>query len=235
MRCTEELKERMKLLGKGDTATKSETLIMAQRDILDLIRSAGSAVTKPGMHKGFEDLGKVESKLRWIISGAFPTSHWPDELEPLPSARMALGVLHVKCGELLEALRLMLRGCMLGKRDRVACGAEWVNEMVDLTSVLLALGGTPAAAEVFEDIALPDRNEVRTVAGGYLFEMSKTARRIFGDAKYSKAIDQWYEMVLTAQRAPPGSEDFDVAFRRAQAKLLLWAGVDKYSGVKITS
>jgi hypothetical protein len=203
----------------------------------ELYSSACLALEKQRLHKDFEDLDKVQAKLRWITSAAFPISHWPDYLEPLPSVRTGLSCLWaMKSGsDQLEALRLMLRGMMLSRQYRRASCAEWVHEMADLTAVLVLLGKEPATSNLFEDEDFPTLAEIRVLACGFLSETDKSATRIYGlDTRYSISFREWKEHMLKHEPATADEASLKVSFRKAQAKLLLWAGVDKYAGIRMS-
>ncbi|KAM7198110.1 hypothetical protein V8F33_005168 [Rhypophila sp. PSN 637] len=220
-RCKGEEKEYTMLL---KTKPRIDAFHKAQRAILDLMSSAVVAAKYPGLYPAFEDVGGVETQIRTITQGAFPSSSWPDHIEPLPSARMSIADLHMGHGKLAPALRSALRGKLMSCRR---CGPEFVNEMMDVIYILLAFGNLAVDDAVFEDKALPSPPGLCTVACGYLYETFQEAGKAFGgDAAYTKGICDILASVLAKKPGEkPGSEGFAKEFAIAQAGMTDWAAI----------
>ncbi|KAL2017321.1 hypothetical protein VTK56DRAFT_2294 [Thermocarpiscus australiensis] len=239
-RCKSELREQVTRLGSSD---KFPALHQAQREILDLIKNAVTASRYPGVYKTFEDLPAVETQLRTMTSRAFHQSDsypnfspWPDHMDPLPLARLSLAMLYLAQDKPAHALRNALRGKLLSRRGRGG-GPGWVNEMMDVLTVLIAAGSLPPDAPAFEDKSFPSVEDIRAVAYGYAYEACREAGLAFGgDAEYTRGIcDMFASMVAKKPGARPGSREFGVAFEVAQGKLMAWAGIPGGNEVVLSS
>jgi SET and MYND domain-containing protein len=208
----------------------------AQREILFLVRKAIHASNYPGIYPDYEDMSTVETKLRTILANAFPADMpWPEHMEPLPSARLSLAMISLKQGKPVPALRNVLKGKFL--TTRLVDGPEWVNEMMDVVTVLMVAGSLPPDAAAFEDKSFPAVENIRTVTYGYLWAMARGAERAFGkEAGYAKGARELMGAVLSKKKggAAPGSREFyEGEFRAAQGKVLAWAGVPEEKGIEV--
>jgi SET and MYND domain-containing protein len=183
-------------------------------------------------------MSTVETKLRTIMANALPASSdksWPEHMEPLPSARLSLAMIALKQGKPVPALRNVLRGKFLTTRQ--IDGPEWVNEMMDVVTVLMVGGSLPPDAAAFEDKSFPAVEDIRTVTYGYLWAMVRGAERAFGKGVgYVRVVRELMGAVLGKKKggAAPGSREFwEREFEAAQGKVLGWAGVPVERGVKV--
>ncbi|KAK3318085.1 hypothetical protein B0H66DRAFT_477139 [Apodospora peruviana] len=227
-RCKSEEKEHKMVSVKNNT--QISTFHKTQRDMLDLMKSAVLASRYPGLHPTFEDLGGIETQLRTIARRAFPASHWPDHIEPLPSARLSLAALFLAQNKPIPALRNALRGKLMSRRRS---GPEYVNELFDVVMVLVTVGSLPPDAPVFDDASFPAVGDIRTVSYGYFYEMCKEAGTVFGgDATYTMTIcGMFAAMVAKKADAKPGSKEFEKEFEVAQVKLMNWASIPTAYGI----
>ncbi|KAM7187351.1 hypothetical protein V8F20_011015 [Naviculisporaceae sp. PSN 640] len=220
-RCKGETKEYKMLL---KTKSRIDAFHQAQREILELMSTAVQAAKYPSLYPAFAKAGAVETQLRTIIQRAFPESSWPDDIEPLPSARLSIADLHLATEKLGPALRSALRGKLMSRRRS---GPDFVNEMMDVVYILLGFGNLPPDAPVFEDKALPHPTDLCTVTCGYLYEACKEAGKAFGgDSQYTKGICDILAGVLAKKPGDkPGSEGFAKEFETAQGALTDWAAI----------
>ncbi|KAK4155397.1 hypothetical protein C8A00DRAFT_42028 [Chaetomidium leptoderma] len=228
-RCKSEIREQRSLLGGSNELSP---LHQAQREVLGLINSAVRASNYPGIYAALEDLPAIETGVRTITAGAFPPEKpWPEHMEPLPSARLALAMLYLGQGKPVAALRNALKGKLLS--TRTDGGPDWVNEMLDVVTVLIVAGSLPPDAPAFADTDFPSVDDIRNVAYGYLLKVSQRARKAFGrDSEYARGISSM-AVTMAAKKAGAvfGGEEFVVEFEPAQRKVLAWAGVPEENGI----
>jgi SET and MYND domain-containing protein len=199
------------------------------------VNAAVRASKYHGIYPDDENLANVETRLRTILVGAFPRNKsWPDSMDPLPCARLSLGMLYLGQGQPVPALRSVLKGALFNTRKD---DPEFVNDMMDVVTVLMVAGSLPADAPAFKDKSFPSVDDLRTVAYGYLLETAHKAAKAFGyDAEYAKGvIDMMSVMATKKPGSAPGSKEFMAEYEPAQRKLLAWAGVPEENGIVITN
>ncbi|KAK5652890.1 hypothetical protein OQA88_9556 [Cercophora sp. LCS_1] len=203
------------------------SLPAAQRSVLTLINATVHAIRSPGLNPHLEDLSVVETELRTV------TSTWPNHLDPLPSARLTLANLYLGQDKIPSALRLGLQGMLLARRER---GPEWVNDMIELVSVLLVAGNLAYGKALAGVQGFPTLDDLRTVVYGYLYEVCKEAGRAFGgDSGYTMAIgDMFAKLMGEMGKVRPGMPEFKEDFDESQERVLMWAGL-KMKGLALTS
>ncbi|KAK4227007.1 hypothetical protein QBC38DRAFT_391919 [Podospora fimiseda] len=209
----------------------------AQKDIINLTKSAVKASKFPGIYKEYEDLGGIETKLRTIMCSTFPATQWPDIIEPVPLARLCLAILYLDQGKVDHAVRNALKGKLMSRRRS---GPEWVNEMMDVIQVLMVAGSLrPDDAIYKQDPTFPTSTYIQTVTYGYMYETCKKAGEIFGGgSEYTKGICDLFAKLMEQRRIVegatlPGSKEFEREFEEAQGKLMEWAVVPKHYGILI--
>ncbi|KAK3290508.1 uncharacterized protein B0H64DRAFT_332077 [Chaetomium fimeti] len=229
-RCEGELKEQSSLL---EGTEKLSILPHYQREIVRLIDAAVQAFKHPGVFPDYEDPSAVETLLRTVTTHAFPPGKlWPEHMEPLPSARLSLAKLYLGKGQPVPALRNGLKGKLLNTRKS---GPEWVNEMMDIITILIVAGSLPPESPAFQDKKFPSATDLQNVTLGYFVAATHEAARMFGpEAEYAKGISHMTS-VMGAQREPPlpGSKEFIEVFIPAQRRLLEWVGIPEENAIAI--
>ncbi|KAH6631325.1 hypothetical protein F5144DRAFT_592358 [Chaetomium tenue] len=229
-RCKAERKECSSLLGGTE---KLSTLPQYQQDIVQLIGAAVKAAKYPGVFPDYEDPAAIETRLRTITVNAFPPGKsWPEHMEPLPSARLSLAMLYLGKGQPVPALRNALKAQLLSSRRR---GREWVNDMMDVITILIVAASLPPDSSAFMDKKFPPSSDIHNVTVGYFIAAADQASGVFGaEAEYAKGISHMTN-VMAKQKGPPmpGSKEFIEAFVSAQRKLLEWAGIPEENAVVI--
>ncbi|KAK3389449.1 hypothetical protein B0H63DRAFT_492388 [Podospora didyma] len=225
-----------KSLTKGPNNTSLSAFHAAQREMINLISSAVIAAKYPGLHKQFEDLDAVDTRLRTIMRRTFPISHWPNHIEPLPLARLSVSILYRDQDKLAPALRSVLRGKLMSRRRD---GPEFVNEMLDVIRVLIVTGSLPPDAPTFENKAFPRLQDIRTVACGYLYETCREAGKAFGDdTEYVRGIGEVLKTMVNVRLGGLGklaTKEFEKEFDEAQGKLMQWATVPSAYGIVLSA
>lgn len=195
---------------------------------------AAKAAYGPGRTFNSEGIAKIETSLRTITCRAFPEGRWPDHIDPLPSARLALALHHAQGDDRPAMVRNALKGALLNRhRD----GPESVNDVFDLMNILLVVvGPLPAASpRVLDDAMFPGLVEMQRVIAGLSVWLSREADRVFGrESKYAMTIDVYSTLLETSSGARRGTEQFEKEFERAQARLLAWAGMDAIHGFDLS-
>ncbi|KAK4445990.1 hypothetical protein QBC34DRAFT_305746 [Podospora aff. communis PSN243] len=229
IRCRNEHKEHVSLL---KTSKNIAALHLAQRSLITLMKNAVWAANHPGMNAQFEDLATIEAQLRIHTSNVFTNSEWPGHIAPLPMSRMYLAALYLDQEKLVPALRLALQGKLM---SRCKSGPDWVNEMMDLMSVLIVAGNIPPDSPLYQAEGFPTMDDTHAVTYGYLHEVCKEAGTAFGgDSKYTKAIcDMFAGLLAKKPDARPGSKEFAVEFEEGQKRVLAWAGVLEEFGITL--
>lgn len=203
--------------GNMDAVLQTETNILALiREAVLLNQAPDNAVFSPHNEP-------VESRLNYVL-GKAPS--WPDFMDPLPAARMALGILYRQKGKYRQAAVNILKGQLVRRcRD----GPEWVNDLFDTCIMLIQLGNLPPDSGVLKSNGkeMATIMDARTVAYGYLYVLFKAVSKVFGsETLYTKMVFDMFGSVLTQKPGNcPGSEEFAKEFEEAQAKLLAWAGI----------
>ncbi len=176
-RCRSELLEEKERLDRD--ADKVKVLHEVQTEMAKLMSSAVLAATYPGLHPAFEDRTRSSRSCSSYVAVLSPAAEWwPDHLDPMPSARLSLGMLYLGKDKLIIALRNMLKGKLLSRR----CDAASRLGQRDVRGPSRYHdGGQPAVgcAGVLQ-LHLPAQGEVQKVACGYLLEGS--ARRRAGSS-----------------------------------------------------
>ena len=199
------------------------------KDITDLIGKANSAPRDPSLRSPHQDAELLEGGLRTLAHGVFPGGCWPDHIEPLPSARMALASLYkYQDGYVGAALRNALKGALMSPRRS---GPNWANDLYELCLILTAAGSTDT---IFADnVMFPSPKELTRLTAGFWAELAREANMIFGDdCQFAREISKLYSLILEAVSDPkPGAKEFSEEFDKAQARLLAWAGIDSSFGI----
>jgi hypothetical protein len=196
------------------------------------MRNAVWAANYPGMNPQFEDLTTIEAQLRTYASNVFANSEWPGHIAPLPMTRMYLAALYLDQEKLVPALRLALQGKLM---SRCKSGPDWVNEMMDLMSILIVAGNIPPDSLLYQAKGFPRMDDTHAVTYGYLYEVCKETGTAFGgDSKYTMAIcDMFAGLLAKKPDARPGSKEFRGEFEGGQKKVLAWAGVPEEFGIAL--
>ena len=195
--------------------------------------SAALAATNPGLHPEFEDPDAVQHKLLTLARQAFSGSEWwPDHLDPMPAARLCLGMLYTLKDRFPVALRNVLKAKLLSRRG---IGPDWVIEAMEVVRVLILVGNLPPEAPEFSNPAFPSKWGIQNLVYGYLLEVCKHANVIFGgDTLFAKAIAAMYSTMALMADPSPGTVAFEKEFDDAQRKLLAWAGIDAAYGIQLS-
>jgi SET and MYND domain-containing protein len=210
----------------GATGTPG-ALQRASRDILNLIQRTDSAIKHPEIYRDFEGLGAVEKQLRTITACALPEASlpWPDDMDPLPLARLNLAMMYLDQGNTVQALRHSFQGKLVSRRRNG--GPDWVNEMIAVVGLLIVLGSRPPTAAALADKAFPSKHDILTVAYGYVCEVCRAAVKAFGSgSEYTKVVvTMMTEAMVKKPDAKPGTKEFKEQFEAAQGRIRTWAGV----------
>ncbi|KAF2799508.1 SET domain-containing protein [Melanomma pulvis-pyrius CBS 109.77] len=202
---------------------KIDQLERSQQQLIQLINEAVCLT----------DVNKIEADVRNIATQVFPDGNWPDDLEPLPSLRIRLAGILKAQGRLIDALKQGIRGCMLSERR---IGGTWVRNLFDLLQIIARVVSLPKQTTSIPDPDFPNQDQMWHILHGYLHELVLGATKTFGSGTgYTKAIKGWYSDCLRSDNAPePGTKAFAKRFKKAQSKLLLWAGVDENRAIVLT-
>ncbi len=219
-RCNFELAEQVSIFKTG---TKLTAFYQAQREIRTLVSSAVRAAKYPGVYPNLDDLSAVETRLRTIIAG--PGVSWPETMEPVPSARLSLAMLYLGQGKPVPALRNAIKGRFITSRQEL--DADWVNEMLDLVTVLIVAGSMAPDSAAFEDKTFPPLDDIRAVTFGNLVALCQGATNVFGgDSEYAKAMQNMLGVMLAKKpRSKMGTQEFADEYAPANLRVLDWAGV----------
>jgi hypothetical protein len=176
------------------------------------------------------DVDSFEIDAQNIAKHAFPGGDWPDDLEPWPTMRIRFAQILRARGRLTDALIQGVRGYLSLERRT---GAKWIRHLLALLQIfssilVLSKWNTPC-----EDPVCPTEAQLWDILHGYLHELALGAIKMFGArAEYTQAIQTWYSDCIRGADAPhPGTRAFARRFKRAQSKLLLWAGIDENRGI----
>jgi hypothetical protein len=181
-----------------------------------------------------EDADNVLQNARNIAKGAFPDSHWPEDLPPWPGMRNLTANLLILRGRPKAALLQGVKGYMLLEPRT---GDVWVRNFLNFVLILLANVMQSGANIPCDDPAFPTDTQLRDILLGCLYELNLAAKRAFGSqAGYSQAVQVLYSNHMESAGTPlPGTSAFAQRFMSAQSKLLLWAGVDEDKGITLSS
>ena len=221
-RCKFELAEQLSVFKTG---TRLTAFYQAQREVLTLIGSAVRAAKYPGAYPDLDNLATVETRLRTITAGV----SWPETMEPLPSARISLAMLYLGQGKPVPALRNAIKGRFITSTARQDLDAEWVNEMLDLVTVLIVAGSMAPDSPAFEDKTFPSLDDIRAVTFGNLVALCQGATSVFGgNSEYAKAMQNMLGVMLAKKPgAKMGTQEFADEFTPANLRVLVWAGIVK--------
>lgn len=213
---------------------KLSTLPRYQQDIVQLIGAAINASKYPGIFHDYEDPAAVETKLRTITVNALPPGKdWPEHMDPLPAARLSLAMLYLEKGQPVPALRNALKGQLLRARKK---GPEWVNDMMDVITILIVTASLPPDSPAFQDKIFPLPTDLQNVTLGYFVAAAQEANNMFGaETEYAKGISHMTS-AMSAQKEPPlpGTKEFIEVFVPAQRKLLEWVGIPEENAIVIS-
>ncbi|KAF2023769.1 SET domain-containing protein [Setomelanomma holmii] len=185
-------------------------------------------LTKEAVEEGNVDI--FESKAPAITTAAFPDGHWPEDLAPWPSSRNSLASIHQAHGRRLEALKDALKGQLLLEHR---AGDNWVLHLYNLVQHFSHL---LMHETICRDTGFSTEAQMWIVMYGYLHELRTCARKTFGkETGYAEAIQSWYDDCVKDGGAPePITRAFVRRFNQAQAKLLIWAGVEEKRAIALT-
>ncbi|KAL1870256.1 hypothetical protein VTK73DRAFT_2775 [Phialemonium thermophilum] len=254
-RCKSELGEVEALFDKN--TRKLGVFYQAQRDLTALLSRWHHATKRSSMFYQDPDVypEKMESDMRTIARRAFPESHWPDHIEPLPFVRNCIAHMYLnqhrhmmatRCGpgNTAAALRNVLRAALASPYRSTP---HWVSFLFGLVSILVQALAAPHISEdehypaIFADASFPCPAEMRLILCGFAFELSTDAARVFGEeTPMVKALAELYDdvarrMGLTGgdECPKPGEEGFERGFQAAQEKFLAWAGMERCYGIAL--
>lgn len=180
-----------------------------------------------------DNIDSFETEAENIAKKAFPSGDWPHDLGPWPSLRIQLARMLKVRGRFVEALMQGVRG-VLSLEQRT--GDVWTRHLFDLLQIISKVLTLPKQDTSYGEAGFPAESQLWDILYGYLQEVARSANKMFGaDARYTKAIQDWYShWVRFDNTRKPGTRAFAQRFKRAQSRLLLWAGIDENRGVVLT-
>jgi len=228
-------------------SSRKAPFIEAHNKILDLMAHAVGVLKELRPDGSASDLDEVMKKLDAITSAFFP-SGWPDDVEPLPAARLSMALLYLGRNRPEVALRLALQGALWA---RSRSGPFWVHDLMDVFPILLVTGSldpdfwlfkeqdkaddsdTDAAETKATSAKFPSTEDSQNVAYGYLREACREAFKIYGsDSNYCRGLLEMYLSMATKKRGVKvDSQEFVEEFQASQKRLLAYAGVPEERGV----
>jgi hypothetical protein len=154
-------------------------------------------------------------------------------------------MMHIHIANLLiirgrpkDALAQGVKGYMsLERRTKDA----WLRNLFEFVHILTANVQQFGPNMSGEDPAFLTKAQLQDVVHGHLYELNLAASKVFGSqSKYTQALQVCYSNcysnhIESAGTPRPGTDDFARRFKTAQAKLLLWAGVDEDKGITLSS
>ncbi|KAK0641951.1 hypothetical protein B0T16DRAFT_516523 [Cercophora newfieldiana] len=229
--CRVEHKEQVALL---KTRQRMAAFKQTQRSIVTLMRNAVFVASNLDTQPQFEDLTAIETRLKTYTKTAFAPAEWPDHFEPLPMARRCLATLYINQEKLVPALRLGLQGKLM---SRCVGGPDWVNEMMDLMSILIVAGNIPPDSPLYQDKGFPTMHHTHAITYGYFYKVCEEAGKVFGyDSAYTKSIRETFSRLIERKPgARPGSREFAAEFEEGQKRVLAWAGVPEEFGLTLSA
>lgn len=206
--------------GDAGDDTHLETVLRTQEDVTDLINDSLVKFTSspsPGA------ISELQTGALSLAAAAFPNSHWPQGLDPLPTLYKRLGNMSSMLNKPLPALKYNVKGCAY---TQVRCGPDWASDVHDLVKLLI-----PVASNVHtlgEEIPFKAA-ELWIVFMGYLQMLVGLARKLYGGkAVYTQAVERWFgELLEGVNPAVLATAGFKRKLTVAHARLLEWAGVEE--------
>jgi hypothetical protein len=167
-----------------------------------------------------------------IAKHAFPGGDWPDGLEPWPTMHIRFAEIFRAHDRWVDALMQSVRGYLSLERR---IGDKWVTHLFRFLQIISTVLTLPKRDTPCGKPSFPTEAQMWDILYGYLHELTACATKIFGArAKYTQAIQAWYsEFMMSADAPHPGTRAFARRFKKAQSKLLLWAGVDESRGIAL--
>lgn len=209
----------------GNTIHTIKGLRDAQEMMMQLINNTVVATHKPGRHKEFESVEKMEINILTVARQALKQGNWPEHLDPMPLVRNTLAWLYLNKQDHFAAARNSLRGTLM---CRYRNSPEWVNNLCALTQCLAAIAAGSPDAPYFSSGSFLTLKETQCAVRGYGMRLCKDAGTIFGGkSKYTEFLCDWFSWIVkTAECPKPGSAEFEAVFYEVQKKLLAWADID---------
>lgn len=170
---------------------------------------------------------QVREHLAQFARVGYLGGRWPNNLEPLPTLRKALGRRLHHRGDHVEALKSLVWGCAHTTRHREI---TWLNDLLDLADMLIpfVVDVEDIKVEFQNERELPKIRELKDLYFGHTVEVLSLAERLLGpEAEFTVSLRKWYEKMQQSDNGSlPGTRSFRRRFKAAHAKLLAWAGVD---------
>jgi hypothetical protein len=187
-------------------------------------------LTNEAVH--LKDVDSFEIAARDVAKYAFPGGDWPDELEPWPTMRIRFAQILVARGQWMDGLMQAVRGYLSLERRT---GNTWIQHLFNLLQILSRVLAFRKWNTPCRNLLYPSKAQLWDILHGYLHELALSAVKMFGArAEYAQAIRTWYLDCMRHADAPyPGTCAFAQRFKRAEVKLLLWAGVDRNRGISL--
>jgi hypothetical protein len=194
----------------------------SQQQLIELINQAVRS----------EDIDGFEIDAQNIAKQAFPRGDWPHDLQPWPVTRIQFARVLMAHGRFVDGLKQGVRG-YLSLQRRIT--HIWFPNLFDLVQILarvvaLSKWDTPSGGPI-----CPTEAQLWDILHGYLHVLVLSAIKIFGARTgYTQAIQTWYSDCMSHVDPPyPGTRTFAQRFKKAQSKLLLWAGVHENRGIAL--
>jgi hypothetical protein len=179
------------------------------------------------------NVNALENQIRELTTQVIPSGDWPDDLAPLPSLRTQIATMFRAQGNLAEALKQGLKGCLMLE---IRTGDTWVRNLFKLLQVLSHVL-TPFEQDTTSEF--PRQGQAWIILYGYLHEAVRASTKTFSShATYTKAIEGWYRDCLAAADIAgiptPRTRAFSREFKRAHKDVLVWAGIGEERGIVLT-
>ncbi len=188
-----------------------------------------------GEESKFSDLNYLETELANLTNGSkLLHVEWPNKLEPLPEARIALSLMCVGQGKHAPAISLALRGHLMSRWRSGPVRPVWVwGFQTVLTTIVHAEAMLADSPALGADGVLPELEDLCTVALGYAYRMSRDACKVYGgDSDAFRIIMGKTKIWADRIGGPtPGIDDkFAEKFMQSQKRVLAWARMhEKYA------
>ncbi|KAF2023778.1 SET domain-containing protein [Setomelanomma holmii] len=171
-----------------------------------------------------------ESQASTITTAAFPDGQWPEDLAPWPSSRIRLASIHQAHGRRIEALKYALKGQLLLEHRS---GDRWTRRLFSLVQYFRDF---LMHQTICRDTDFPTEAQMKDVMYGYLHVLKTYAGKTFGEkTRYAQSILWYYDDYVNGGSAPERiNRAFARRFNQAQAKLLVWAGVEQNRAIALT-
>ncbi|KAI1081427.1 hypothetical protein F5B20DRAFT_536023 [Whalleya microplaca] len=220
-RCREELDYHQKReLGNN---SHIEVVRQTQQQLLNLVNNT---VAKASTNIESVNVDEVATTAETLADETAVDGNWPDDLEPLPSLWKTLGRISQAQGNALTGLEYSLEGCASTKRR---IGPRWMDDLFELIQVFTHVLVLPEDDSVFQDESFPRKSELSILFYGYLEELFRLGRNIYGlDTCYVQAIKNWLKELRGSSEQPwNGRLASNERFSESHGKLLEWIGVDR--------